>query len=488
MNNSFRTALLYLILTVIFAVSPSILTAHDDVVTLTLDESIAMALEDSFGIKTYRNNLESADSQYNSVLSGYKAKISMFLMTPAYSESVSDIFLDDGTQIFARNTSTTYQSKISGDLSLPGNGTALLEWTVLDRAQDGWTDQFTNSLRLTLKQPLFTFNNRKYDLKSAKINKEASKLNYDRNVSNLVYSVTTKFYGLLKASRKVDIVREKLKQSEQSYERAKLKYEAGLIPEVEALELEVNLKQDKAGLSSAIATFEKNEEELKQLLGLDLNVQVLLSYDVNWRELNIDLPKTIDYALTNMDSLRMKKLSLSEAEIALKRAKSTSDFRVDITSYIEYFGNGTDWNSANDNFIDSRNRGVTLTVSVPLFDSGREKYRVISALMALRNSELEIEEEKINVERKIRDNVRNINEAADRVSILMESSKIAEKSYEITRHRFESGAITSQRLLDSQLALTNAKTTYLNALIDYELAVANLKRNLQVDNLNMFLK
>ncbi len=479
-----NTAFIAAIITAIIFVLPFF--PEEAPVYLSLDEAVAMALEESYGIKTYLNNKEKAEAVYNASVAGYKSKISMLLTVPSYAESTYEVTLSDGKQVFASSTSTSYQASVTGDTTLPTDGTVRLEWNVLDRAQDGWTDQFNNAVRLTLNQPFFTLNERKMNLRNSEISLEASNLGYDRNVCDLIYAVTAKYYAVVKASRRVGIDTERVRQSTQSYERARLKYDAGLIPEVEALELEVGLKQDRAGLESSIASQERSEEDLKQALGIGFNREVIINENVDSKEVRVDLQKTIAYALENMDSLRLRELGKEQSEIAVRRARKTTDFRVDLSAFIEYFGNGVNWDTASDNFRDSRNRGVTMSVSVPIFDSGREKYRVIFALADLRNAELEIEEEKKNIERRVRDAVRNIGEASNRVSILKESSEIAEKSYEISLHRFEAGSITSQMLLDSQLALTNSKTTYLNAVIDYELAVADLKRLLQVDSLGAF--
>jgi outer membrane protein TolC len=54
--------------------------------------------------------------------------------------------------------------------------------------------------------------------------------------------------------------------------------------------------------------------------------------------------------------------------------------------------------------------------------------------------------------------------------------EVARKSYEISTARFEAGNITSFDLSQTQLRLTDAQTNSLNALIDYKLAIADLKR------------
>jgi outer membrane protein TolC len=62
------------------------------------------------------------------------------------------------------------------------------------------------------------------------------------------------------------------------------------------------------------------------------------------------------------------------------------------------------------------------------------------------------------------------------VEVLSKSVELAEKSYNISKSRFDAGTITSFDLSQMQLRLTDARTNSLYALIDYKLAVADLTR------------
>ena len=66
--------------------------------------------------------------------------------------------------------------------------------------------------------------------------------------------------------------------------------------------------------------------------------------------------------------------------------------------------------------------------------------------------------------------------AKARVEVLSKSVEVAQKSCDISLARFQAGTITSFDLSQMQLRLTDAKTTSLNALIDYKLALADLAR------------
>ena len=53
---------------------------------------------------------------------------------------------------------------------------------------------------------------------------------------------------------------------------------------------------------------------------------------------------------------------------------------------------------------------------------------------------------------------------------------MAQRAFDITLQRFNDGVITSQDLALNRDRLTSAKMAYLNAYIDYKLAIADLKQ------------
>jgi outer membrane protein TolC len=92
-----------------------------------------------------------------------------------------------------------------------------------------------------------------------------------------------------------------------------------------------------------------------------------------------------------------------------------------------------------------------------------------------------LENEKITVEREIKDVVAAVHEAENRLSVLEKSQQLAERSYEISLARFDNGDITAQNLALDRDRLNQARSAYLDAYIDYQTAVADLKRKTLYD-------
>ena len=123
-----------------------------------------------------------------------------------------------------------------------------------------------------------------------------------------------------------------------------------------------------------------------------------------------------------------------------------------------------------------KNKGVIVSAQIPLWDSGVNGNQVAEAESDLSEALLTLEEEKKTVQREVQAVITTVNESLGRLQVLQRSEEIAQKSYDISKARFENGDITSQALALDRDRLTDAKTDYLDAYIQYQLAVADLKR------------
>ena len=121
-------------------------------------------------------------------------------------------------------------------------------------------------------------------------------------------------------------------------------------------------------------------------------------------------------------------------------------------------------------------RSVTFNIHVPVLDWGQNKLKVEAAKIDLEQNKLSFDNQKKEIKQEILEILNNIKSAESRIEVLGKSIELAQKSFDISRQRFQAGTITSFELQQMQIRLTNAKINSLNALIDYKLALADLER------------
>jgi outer membrane protein TolC len=266
-----------------------------------------------------------------------------------------------------------------------------------------------------------------------------------------------------------------------------------LIPEVEALQTEVDLAQSRNRVYSAESALNRQEDVFKQTIGLPLAEKIAVFTQVEFKPFVIDLEKALAHGLQNRSEIREQAIDKRLQEIELKRTDARSELKAELSGYYDLTGvsdatlpydTGTrelfrsSWNDLKDR---PKNRGVLFSVTMPLWDSGVNGAEVSSAKARLDQAALGLDNERITVEREIKDVVARVREAENRLGVLEKSQKLAERSYEISLARFDNGDVTAQELALDRNRLTQARSAYLDAYIDYQTAVADLKRKTLYD-------
>ena len=122
---------------------------------------------------------------------------------------------------------------------------------------------------------------------------------------------------------------------------------------------------------------------------------------------------------------------------------------------------GTDWN-------------VTVALQMPIF-TGLENFgKVRQANYQLSQVEHGLNLLKEGIEMEVKVTYLQLEEAKELVESQKENISQAEEALEIVEERYKTGLATSLEVMDTQLALTKARTNWLQSLSDCFIAKANL--------------
>ena len=464
---------------------------------LSLEDAIDIALEQGFAMKSLRLNLIQAEQNQLAAKYRFRTNANMILNTPSWAERVTSVQVPDALPIYNSLGTLRVQGLLDINQPLPTDGTLTLRSQLYQSKESNYFAETGNSLKrkdfltslsIRFNQPLFTYNRLKTGLKRAELNYEGTSLTFSRTKLNVIYDVTSSFFTLYRSTRECEINSETLEQKENAYELARLKFEAGLIPEVEALEMEVDLEEARATLLSSEASLELQKDRFIQSIGLDLSEEVGVKTDIVYKYFDVDQEKAIKEGLANRFEIREQEIYLELSRISLKETDARSEISANLSAYYDFTGRSDPvlpFSSGTSELFDSSwddlerrpgNRGVSLTINIPIWDWGVNKAEVASARVNLRQTVMQMEEEKKTIINSIRDAVRQIQSAENSLEILQKRQEIAQRTYDISLERFNNGDITSQELANNSNRLSSAKLAYLGAYITYKLAVEDLKR------------
>lgn len=447
---------------------------------LTLGSVIGHALTNSYTIRSAKLNLESSQANLEASERGLMTAVDFELDLPRFSRNLRSQF-DPVTETdrFYQAGNTTVEARLS--LSQPilfTNGKFIFNSSLFGRDQftssSGTKRDYYSSFNFRLQQPLFGFNSSKANSERAELNLERAKTNYKRSEADLIYNVTAAFYDAYKNKKQYEIAREKVRQTELSFNTANKKFKAGLIAEVEALQLEVDLAAARNDLLGAETSLRESKNNLKIAAGFPMDEDVDVTGSFEFVEFTVNTDTAVAYALRNRAEIKN-----AETDILLNRfTVEETAARGRITGQLNAaYGINKDDAALNDAFrafLDDKS--VSFTVQVPVWDWGKNGKEVESASANLKMAQLSAENEKIVICKEIETVCNRLQAAKARYEVLSRSVELAQKSYDISVSRFESGNITSFDLSQMQLRLTDSKLNSLGALIDYLLAAADLQR------------
>ena len=451
---------------------------------LTLEDAVNIALDKSYGIKSAGYSLEVSQKNLEAVKLGLFTSINMEFDLPNYFESLSSQFNPStGKEEFFQRGNTRLEGRLN--LRQPlifSNGYINLTGSVFGRDQFGTSisktrDYYTN-FNVSLYQPLFTFNNQQANLDRAEIRLEKAQRNYDKSELDLIYSVTAAFYNLYEAKENVKITEEKVSQTEESYNTASNKFKAGLIAEVEALQLEVDLSSSKNELLNSRRRFEELLNDFKILIGIPLEDKIDIVSSLGYNPVNVDLESAIASALKNRPDLLNTKDDIYLSELSVDEVDAQRSIKAEINARYGINRNDEEIKNIFSDFLDDKS--VTLTLSIPVWDWGQNAREVEAAQANVKLTQLQYDNLNEIIKNEIITSVNRLNSAKSRVEVLSKSVDVAEKSYKISLERFKAGTITSFDLSQMQIRLTETRLNNISALIDYQIALADLERKTMI--------
>lgn len=471
------------------------LTAKADTYLLTLQESIELAKEKSYTMRNLKENLKIAEYNLKSATSSLKTHIDFSLTMPEFNQTVRT--WDDTTGVsFYSIKRMDYGGMVTINQPLITNGNIYWE-TGLNSYDDFYNQDrsATFNTRLRLRQPidaLYGYNAIRSSLKSARLDYERTNKSIRREELNLEYRVSSSYYNLLSLQRSTEIALLDYERQTEANEIAQNKYASGLIREVDALQMEVDLAEAQNSYEMALINMESALNSFKELLGIELTDSVALKDELKYSVVTVDADKAVEYALKNRTELRERDIAIEQQEMSIRQRKAEGMVRGYFDAYVQKTGTsmgdmstatyGSTLHHSATDFMDRPiNYGVGVTLSVPLLDWGENKARVRAAEARQRQNFLEKEQLERSIETETRNAVAQLNNNLKRLQLLEKNIVIAEKSFAITLQRFTDGDIDSQTLALERNRLNGAYRNHLSAYIAYQLSLADIMRKTLYD-------
>ena len=449
---------------------------------LSLEESIEIAKIRSYEIQSLLQDKLIAENELKAATASLRTNMNMAMTLPQYTKTIREWQDSTGISFFQIET-----LRSSGTLNLlqplPTDGTIFVS-TGLSSVTDYFTDRRATTFNTVVgfSQPLNSFwgyNSIRAELQRARLNNERSNKAFKRAELDLIYNVSNAFYRLLLTQKGTEIAQMNLERQTEAHEISKNKYEAGLIREVENLQMEVDLAEAQNSYDMTTLELQTSINSFKRLIGLELGATVTLKTEMtNYSIMSVDPEKAVQMAISNRLEIRDREIQIELQQLQIERQKSAGLPQASFEASWEKMGvsnmNVTETfpNSIASSWENLKDRPsgyqVGLRVNIPIIDWGRNKNLVKAAEARQRQNYLYKEDSEREIEIEVRNLVASVQTTLTRLQLLEKNVSVAERSYSITLKRYTDNDIDSQALALERTRLNSAQRNHLEAYVSYQ--------------------
>lgn len=311
-------------------------------------------------------------------------------------------------------------------------------------------------------------------IESARFNREGAGATVTATAQTTKLQAATNYLTLIKNRNKVDVANQTVKDYEEHLRNVNLQYEVGIVAKSDVLATNTTLANARTSLVKAQNTADLSESTFNNQVGLPVNTKVTTSdRDMGYTPYNVSLEQATTYALYHRAEILKAAMDVKSAEESVTSAKAGSMPTVSASA-----SRGMN----DDTWAGTGNKSWSIggSVSWSLWDGGQsretEKVRKAS-LEAAKEAQAETIE---SVQLGVRQAYLNMKSAEQTIVSTRTAVEEGQENFRIASLRYRSGVGTNVDVLDAETALATARDNYIDALYNYNIAVATLEQQMGV--------
>lgn len=411
----------------LLAVLSLVLPMRATAAPLTLEESVQLALKGNEQIKAAASGVEVAKWKVE------KAK---------------------GAQSLTLDVAHT-SAKIGGEY-----------WSVY-HINDVPSNYFINSVSASL--PLYTGGRLENAVKQAKIGQELSGLQLTGTEQDVQFQTTQLYYQILACRHFQQVREEAVKQLAEHLKNVQTQFDVGNVTKADVLRSEVELANAKQGLVTAENNTKQAIAAFNKVVGLPITAATEINDVFNYEQHAYKLEECFAYASQHRPDELAAQKAVEQAKLAIDIAQSGKklglSFDASYTTYdtaIDQF-NTKQWMAgvtAHLNVLDGNVTRAGVKVAEQQLEQAKHQAAEVhnGVLLSVQNSFLDMQRAQRNME--------TMKVAVDK----------AKEDFSLAQARYGVNLGTNLDVMDAQVAFTAARTSYIQALYDYNVSKAALEK------------
>lgn len=436
---------------------------------LTLDKAVATAIEQNQVLRGAVHDVESSHWGRQNAYTNFLPRVSL---------DAGLTRIDPETELRA-NAALEFIRAAAGTFGIPPSALVNLK---------PFAYRDTYSAGITVVQPVYNGGAEIVGVRAADALQEKSEYGYMDTEQDVIARVKMSYYGVLAAQELVALAHENVDRTKRYLESTTHRQELGMRTRTDVARWEVQLASDEGNRIRANNLLASSRLQLNEVMGVELDREFTLERIVAAGDTAAvasaagrpDLYASLqgvtgDNAITastleSHPSWRMMDANLRLAEIGIDR--SWTNFKPRVNLAFQY-----GWEKNNTVALDGyRPWALAVSFSFPVFNGFGDYTNLQRAREEYQRTEAQVETFRRGLLMQARNAQLNVDAARQRIDVARKAQAQARDILATVTRKYETGGASNVDLIDVQTAHTSAKTDFIRAVYDYEIAKIQLAR------------
>ncbi|SNS16155.1 Outer membrane protein TolC [Belliella buryatensis] len=432
---------------------PALTQAQQQVIPLTLEESIKFALENNVEAKNAKLEVMASQATINENLARGLPQI-------------------NGTFDFTHNFAIPL-------VFLPNEGPFANPESESDVIAARFGVDFQSSLGVRMDQMIFD-GSYFVGLKAAKTLKRLTDFDLEKAEIDVIENIKKAYFTVLVNDERLQIVEANLSRIDQLWKETQILYEEGFAEKLEVSRIRVQRNNLQSEYDKVVTATAISVELLKLQMGIPFEFEVRLTEslkDHNNPVLIEELLSNNGYRRVEMDQI---KTNIELANLDLKN--NQVQYMPTINGFLTYQRSGAALDFSNtfnsSNWFTAAFVGVNM--AIPIFDGFSKRSKIQKNRVQIKQLENQAYYFDQSIDVEIFQAKKNLKNSLYALEVQSENRILALEVFEMTKIKYQEGVGSNLEVIDADSALKEAEANYFSALYDALIAKVDLEKALGI--------
>jgi outer membrane protein TolC len=302
-------------------------------------------------------------------------------------------------------------------------------------------------------------------IRAEDLNSSIAQTKYKLTKEDLIYKVAAAFYNLESSAENIRTTTDDYKNLKNVLEIAKQQFENGTLKRIEYESLQISVANKQSLLSQYRTQYDEQLYYFKYLLGIPADASVSINDIIS---LLPEVKIAGENSFLQREDIHLAKQLIQSKEVEMKSIRAEG--LPQVSSYFRYNYQSQLSNAGKffDSYYWSNSSTVGLSLSVSIFDGNIRKNRVHVAQTQLQQLKWQHDYQQQQAQTELLSAVQKLNNNREQFNINSQNLVLAEKVFNSRRSLYTEGVTTLVELLDAETELTQARSLYIQSLINVQ--------------------